>query len=133
MARDVDLDDQQRDRDRADAVAASLAPGGLARHAGILAVATDGLPFRLATRRASRRQPERRLRPRRLRLPRNDDRDDAADTALPALRAALLLRRADSDGRLRSVRLRRHRRPARVRERLRRDRAEAGAPARAGL
>src|SRR5438067_13531819 len=103
MPRDVDLDDQQRDRDREDAVAESLEPRGLTRHPGILAAATDSLSVRLATCRASRRQPKRRLRARRLRVSRDDDRDDAADAALPALRGALLLRRADGDGRLRRL------------------------------
>src|SRR5204863_9146626 len=105
MPRDVELDDQKRGRDREDAVAESLEPRGLACHAGILAAATDGLSVRLATRRASRRQPERRLRDRRIRVPRDDDRDDAADAALPALRGALLVRRADGDGDLRRLRL----------------------------
>src|SRR2546425_4841510 len=97
----------------------------------ILASATDGPAVRFATRRAGGRQQEHGLRPRRVRVPGDDDRHDAADAALPALRAALLVRRADGDGDLRRLRLRRDRGPARVREPVRRDRAEAGAADRA--
>src|SRR5262245_33108235 len=82
----------------------------------IVASATDGPALLFATGLARGRHQEHRLRPRRLRVPRDDGRHDAAHAALPAVRGALLVRSADRDGGLRRVRVRRNRRAASVRK-----------------
>src|SRR2546423_11811258 len=92
----------------------------------------DGAAPRVCYARA-RPRPLRRLRADLVRLPRDDGRDDAADAALPALRAALRLRRADRDRGVRGLRLRRDRWAAGVRRGLRRDRTKAGPAPRARL